>query len=291
MPRLSERQLALLLTFPLLFLQFAICIYPIIYSLWLSFTNTSLLSTTIEFVGFSQYAKIFKDVFMRQTSLVTARFVAESTLLIVGSALLMALILNQPIRGRSILKVIVILPWALSEFAVAIAGRFFLDRNYGFLNVLLIKLGLIKEGIYFLDAPFAVEWLSLFFAWNVAPLGAYFILSALQTIPMDLYKQARVDGASAFTRFRVVTLPFIRYALLMTMLLATILSATSIVLAFGLTGGGPGLASTPITLYDFRVFFYNGDYGYGAAISWLLLIIAMILATAYFIALTRRRRG
>jgi len=289
MPRLTDKQLAIFLISPLIIFVATINLYPIGYSLWLSFNRVSLLEKTVIYVGLTNYFKIGNDLFLNQAFLVSARFILESTALIITISLITALVLAQRFRGQSLLKVLVILPWALSEFAVAIAGRFFLDRNYGFLNALLKNIGLINEGINFLDAAFAVEWLAIFFAWNVSPLGAYFILSAIQTIPEDLYKQARIDGASYFMRFRNVTFPFIRYAVLITGVLACILSTSSVVISFALTGGGPGTASTPVTLYNFRVFFYNQDYGYGAAISWITLIAVLLLTIAYFRLLTIRR--
>jgi ABC-type sugar transport system permease subunit len=289
MPRLTDRQLAIFLIIPLIIFVATINLYPIGYSLWLSFNKVNLLENTATYVGTENYLKIGNDVFLTQSFLVSARFIIEATVLIIIISLLTALVLAQRFRGQSILKVLVILPWALSEFAVAIAGRFFLDRNYGFLNSLLKSTGIIKEGINFLNATFAVEWLAIFFAWNVAPLGAYFILSAIQTIPEDLYKQARIDGASYFSRFRNVTFPFIRYAILITGVLACILSTSSVVISFAMTGGGPGTASTPVTLYNFRVFFYNQDYGYGAAISWITLAAVVLLTIAYFRLLTVRR--
>jgi len=287
--RLSDTAYALLLTLPLIALILSINIYPIAYSFWLSLHDVSLLKRTIEFVGLQQYVKAFSDSFFQNAVIVSFRFVAESVTLIIILSIGIALVLNERIRGLPVLKVLVILPWALSEFAVAIAGRFFLDRNYGFLNALLLHLGLVKEPLYFLNPVNAVDWLAFFFAWNVTPVGAYFILSALQTVPEELYKQAKVDGASAFQRFRQVTFPFIRYAILITAVLATILSASSVVLSFALTGGGPGFASTPITLYAFRVFFNAQDFGYGAALSWLLLISVMFASLIYFRLLTRRR--
>ncbi|MEM4374719.1 MAG: sugar ABC transporter permease [Nitrososphaerota archaeon] len=287
--KLGDTAYALLLTIPLIALVLSVSIYPIAYSFWLSLHDVSLLKRTTVFVALQQYSRALADSLFQGSVTVSLRFVAESVLIIMFLSIVIALVLNERIRGLAVLKVLVILPWALSEFAVAIAGRFFLDRNYGFLNAFLLSTGLVKEPLYFLNALNAVDWLAFFFAWNVSPIGAYFILSALQTIPEDLYKQARVDGASAFQRFRMVTFPFIRYAVLITAVLATILSASSIVLFFALTGGGPGFASTPITLYAFRVFFNAQDFGYGAALSWLLLAFVMMASILYFRLLARRR--
>jgi len=287
--RLSDTGLALILLVPLIALVFSINIYPIAYSFWLSLNDVSLIRQTVEYVGLQQYGKALSDSLFISSLQVSARFVVESVALIMLASVGMALILNEKTAIAPALKVLVILPWALSEFAVAIAGRFFLDRNYGFLNALLVGLGIVDSPLYFLNPINAVDWLAIFYAWNIAPIGAYFILSALQTIPEDLYKQAKTDGASALQRFRIVTFPFIIYAILITAVLATILAASSIVLSFALTGGGPGFASTPATLYGFRVFFNAQDFGYGAAMSWLILVMVMVASVFYFRLLTWRR--
>ncbi len=289
--RLGDTGLALILLVPLIALVLSINLYPVAYSFWLSLNDISLIRQKVDFVGLQQYAKSFSDSLFIGSLQVSARFVVESVVLIIALSVGMALILNEKNAFTPALKVLVILPWALSEFAVAIAGRFFLDRNYGFLNALLVSLGLVDKPIYFLNPLNAVDWLAIFYAWNISPIGAYFILSALQTIPEDLYRQAKTDGASAFLRFRIITFPFIRYAVLITTVLATILSASSLVLAFALTGGGPGFASTPATLYGFRVFFNAQDFGYGAAMSWIILVFVMIASIFYFKLLTWRRRG
>jgi ABC-type sugar transport system permease subunit len=286
----SSTKFGVALVLPLIALELLVSLYPIAYSLWLSFNNVNILAKTSNFIGFGNFAAIPSDFFIASAAAVSVRFIAETTLLVVALSMGMALVLNEKIRGLSVLKVIVILPWALSEFAIAITGRFFLDSNYGFLNALLLHLGIYKHSFVFLSSVNSVEWISLFYTWNFAPIGAFFILSALQTVPDELYKAAKIDGASPVTRFRLVTFPFIKYAVLITLVLATIQSGGAVVIFFALTGGGPGVSSTPVTLYDFRVFFNYAEYGYGAAISWATLVFIASATTTYFYLLTRRKK-
>ncbi len=285
----SETRIGLALVLPLIALQFLVSAYPIGYSLSLSFTNTNLLTRTNEFVGFANYAAVLSDSDVGSAALISARFVTETTGLVFLSSLIMALVLNEKIRGQTLLRVLVILPWALSEYAVAIVARFFLDSNVGFLNSLLVRLGIFKQPFIFLNISNSVEWLSIFYSWNIAPIGAFFILSALQTVPEELHKAAKIDGASATRRFRMVTFPFIKYAVLITIVLATIQSGGAIVIFYALTGGGPGTASTPVPLFNFRVFFAGLDYGYASAISWMTLMFIATATTTYFYLLTKRR--
>jgi multiple sugar transport system permease protein len=285
----SDTKTGLILVLPLIILEFIVSLYPMGYSFWLSIHNSSLLGGIKQFVGVNNYIQIFSDPFVTTAALVSVRFVAEVVALVFFISMMLALLLNEPLPFRSILKVIIIVPWALSEFAVAITGRFFLDSDYGFLNSILIDLHLEKYGFLFLNANNSVEWLSIFYAWNFAPIGAFFILSSLQTIPEDLYKAAKIDGASILSRFSKVTFPYVKYSVLITLVLTTIQAAGSVVIAFGLTGGGPGNASEPLTLYTFTVFFDQGNYGYGSAISWLTLGCVAIATTTYFLLLARRK--
>lgn len=285
----SDTRTGLLLVLPLIILEFIVSLYPMVYSFWLSIHNSSLLGGIQQFVGVNNYIQIFSDSFVTTAALVSVRFVAEVVALVFFISMMLALLLNEPLPLRSILKVIIIVPWALSEFAVAITGRFFLDSSYGFLNSILIDLHLEKYGFLFLNAHNSVEWLSIFYAWNFAPIGAFFILSSLQTIPEDLYKAAKIDGASILSRFRKVTFPYVQYSVLITLVLTTIQAAGSVVIAFALTGGGPGNASEPLTLYTFTVFFDQGNYGFGSAISWLTLGVVAIATTSYFLLLARRK--
>lgn len=286
----SETRLGIGLVLPLVLLQLSVSIYPIAYSLYLSFTNTNPLAHTSQFIGLANYFALPSDTDITSAALVSIRFVAEVSILVILFSVGMALVLNEKIKGLSVLKVIVIIPWSLSEFSVAIVGRFFLDSNYGLLNSLLVRSGILKFPYLFLNVNNSVEWISLFYTWNFAPIGAFFILSSLQTVPDVLYKAARVDGASWLRMFRAVTFPFIRYSVLITMVLATIQAGGAVVIFLALTGGGPGTASTPVTLETFRIFFDFSRYGYASAISWLTLALIAMATTAYFYFLTRRTK-
>ena len=285
----DDTRTALLLVVPLIVLEFLVSLFPMVYSFWLSIHKASLAGGVSSFVGVDNYLEIGSDTTIFSTAIVSVRFVAEVTILVFVISLGLALLLNENLRGNSLLKIVIILPWALSEYAVALTGRFFLDSNYGFINAILIRLHLVKYGVLFLNANNGVEWISLFYAWNFAPIGAFFILSSLQTVPDELYKAAKIDGASIASRFRLVTVPFIKYSILITVVLATIQAGGAIVIFFALTGGGPGYATTPVTLYDFIIFFRQGDYGYGSAISWLTLLFVASATTTYFYLLTRKR--
>src|SRR5579864_2290959 len=129
----SDTRTGLILVVPLIILEFFVALFPMLYTLWLSIHKASLFTGIQQFVGLNNYIQIFHDPFVGDAALVSLRFVIEVVGLVFLISLGLALLLNEPLPGRSFLKVIIILPWALSEFAVALTGRFFLDSNYGFL--------------------------------------------------------------------------------------------------------------------------------------------------------------
>src|SRR2546427_9669177 len=170
----DDTRTALILIVPLILLEFIVSLFPMVYSFWLSIHKASLAGGISSFVGANNYLEVGSDTTILSTAEVSVRFVAEVTILVFLLSLGLALLLNENLRGNSVLKVIIILPWALSEYAVALTGRFFLDSNYGFINAILIRLHLVKYGVLFLNASNGVEWISLFYAWNFAPIGAFF---------------------------------------------------------------------------------------------------------------------
>ena len=129
------------------------------------------------------------------------------------------------------------------------------------------------------------------YSWHIVPLCAFFMLAGLQTIPEQLYMQAKIDGIGPIGRFFKITLPFIKYAILITFVLSTFFAATTADIVILMTGGGPGISSTTLTYYIYEVVFKRFNLGYGAAISWFLIAIVMVLATLYFTFLTRVGRG
>lgn len=289
MVKLSDTGVAIVLLTPLIFLQMALSIYPMAYSIWMSVTDINLFKGTAEFVGGAQYVKALTDPFVRDSTIVTIRFVAEVTIIVILLGIGVALFLNESFKGRGILRVLVIAPWAISEFATASIGRYLYSGTYGFFNSILLRVGLINQVINFLNTPFTVEFMALLYAWHFAPLVIFFVLAGLQTIPADLYKQAKIDGAGSTRRFRLITFPFIRYAVLMGAILALIEAARTIDVVFVLTGGGPGMTSVTLTYLIYKVFFVSRRLSYGAAQSWILMIGLMVGITAYFLILSRRK--
>lgn len=288
--RLGDGQFATLLTLPVIVVLGLVVAYPTLYSLWMSFQRIDLIFGTTDAVGFANYRQALTSPEVWHSVRVTLLYTALVTIFAVAIAVGGALLLNERFRGRGFLMALVILPWAVSLYATAVVWKYIYSPEWGLLNaVLQQRLGLSDGPILFLSERGAVPALAVAHAWQIAPLGMYFVLATLQVIPEDLYKAAKVDRLGAFGRFRHVVLPYIKTPLSIVMVLITVEAARVFDIIFFMTNGGPGDASTTLTWDIYRQSFVNRNLGYGAAVAWILVVLTTIITTVYFLLLFRNR--
>lgn len=288
MKTLSDVQFAMLVIIPVIVFNLAVIGYPLAYSFWMSFESFKIGGGPIGWVGLQNYASSLRDPNFLYSLSLTMDFSIFSTVLTFLLGFFYALLLNESFRGASLLKVIILLPWAVSEFAAGIIYKLILSPTYGFLNAYLFLLGLIPSYVSWLSSEQALNWIGVVFAWHYAPLGAFFMFAALQTVPEDLYRAAKVDGAGPIRRFINVTYPFMRYAILITLVVNTAYALQEFDLIYVMTRGGPGVATEIATMHIYRQNFYFYSYGPAAARSWFLTLIVLVIATVYFYLLSRR---
>lgn len=288
--RLSDGQFATLLTVPVIVALLAIVGYPTAYSLWTSFHRIDLIFKRNEFVGLQNYQEALTSPALGHALVVTLYYTSLVTIVSLLIAVGGALVLNEKFRGRGFVMAIVILPWAVSLYATAIVWKYLYSPDWGMFNAILLKVGIIDQPINFLSEKLAVPAVAVAHAWQIAPLGMYFVLATLQIIPEDLYKAAKVDRLGTLGRFRYVVFPYIKAPLLIVMVLVTVEAARAFDVIFFMTGGGPGDVSTTLPWEVYRVFYKNNQYGQGAALGWLLVILTTIITTIYFLLLFWRRR-
>ena len=236
---------------------------------------------TNPFVGLLNYQELLKDPVARHSFRITALFVIITTFFELLTGLLLALLIHHPFKGRGILRACILIPWAIPTVVSAQMWRFLFNDAYGMVNFALFG---AKTSSY-------IPWLALTetaFAsiiiadiWKTSSFAALLILAGLQVIPEELYHAAKVDGASALQRFRHITWPLIRPALLMALLFRTIDAFRVFDLAFVMTQGGPADATNVLQLYGYKKMFVEGWMGYGSAISVCIFIIVLILAVIY----------
>jgi multiple sugar transport system permease protein len=275
---IPERRLAWLMTSPSLVLIALVAVYPIVYAIWLSLHEYSLreagLSRWASPAGFGNYIDAFGDAIFQDALLVTIIFTIASVGLETLLGLAMALIMATAFRGQGLLRTVVLVPWAVLTVVTAIMWRTIVDPNLGFVNTLL-GLNVVWLG----EEPHALIVMIIADVWKTAPFMALLLLAGLQVIPSEIYEAAKVDGATAWQRFRRITLPLLMPALLVALIFRTLDALRIFDLPKVLTNGSNG--TTSLSLLAQRTFQENRLYGEGAAISVITFVIVMLVAFAY----------
>ena len=272
----------MLLVLPTLLVVFLVIGIPLIYSLALSLHRINPLTQRWIFVGLANYANILPDPDFLAAFGRTAYFAVITVLggLVLGMA--MALVLNMTFAGRNVLRSLVLVPWAMSPVAVGILWGWMLNGDYGTFNAVLLSLGVIHAPIHWLGSgAAALNFVAVAHVWNQAPLTSLLILAGLQSIPENLHRAARIDGAGPVRRFFSITLPWLRPMLLLVMILTSINSIMAFDLFWTVTHGGPGSATTVFSWMGYAYAFQFFRFGEGAAILYVLTIVCLILAWIY----------
>jgi len=281
---MSNLQFALMLALPILVFIIIVVAYPLGYAGWASFHSISFFGGfRATFVGFGNYVKALYSPEFWNSVLISLRFAVESVVLTLLIGLGIALVLARPFRGKGIVRSLVILPWAVSRYAVGVMFNFFWHGRTGFLTAMAYLFGL-DAMVNLLNPNTVIEALAIGNAWNLAPLVSFFLLANIQTIPSRLYDLAEIDHFGAFKKFWYVTLPYLRYTLFVFTAIVSVLSLKVFDYIFVQTGGGPGTASATLTYQIYKQSFVNLNLGYGAALSfYLLILILAVTLLLYFL--------
>jgi multiple sugar transport system permease protein len=255
--------------------------YPLLKGAYLSFFEGPIIGKKT-FAGFSNYIQLINEPFFMQvvsnTLVWTVSIVIFSFIIGFGAALL----LNLPINGRSLFRGLILLPWATPPVAVSMMFKWMYSPRTGVLNRLLLGLGLIDRPESWLGNPSFVLIASAIAAiWKAFPFGTIILLAGLQTIPLELYESAEIDGAGIISKFRYITLPLIKKPVLLVIILQTIWAFNEFSILFVLTGGGPGFSSTVLSLLVYRSAFEWLDPGLGGAIAVFMICLLGIFYKIY----------
>lgn len=246
---------------------FCIAIYPIVRVLWLSFFAQNLgTSLAPKFIGIDNYIRLANDSHFFGTVRTTLFFTIVSVAIELFLGLAFALLLNHEFRGRAIARAAALLPWALPTAVLAWAWTWIFNDQFGVMNDLLHRFGILARPIAWLGSgPTALFAVIFADVWKTAPFVAIILLAGLQNIPGELYEAAAMDGASAWKRFRFVTLPLLMPSIMVALLFRAIQSFGIFDLIFVMTGGGPGGATETVAIYTYNTYLRYLDFGYGSA--------------------------
>ena len=287
-PRVSLRQhltgWAFAAPFVIIFLVFMAG--PLLASLVLSFTDFGLRDLRnplgTNFIGLDNYAELLSDTTFHKALANTAYFVLVGMPLTLGLGLAAALALDRGIRRfRTVYRVGYYLPVVTSIVGIAVVWRFLLNPDYGLLNMTLGAIGV--DGPNWLgDEVLAMPSLIVMAAWRNLGFAMVLFLAGLQTIPVQLYEAASIDGAGRWAAFRSVTLPLLRPTLLFAVVITTIGYLQVFEEPFVMTGGGPLDSTLSISMFMYQEGFEFFHQGYAAAIAWVLFLLVALIAVVQF---------
>lgn len=275
-----------LLLAPAVIAVFTLSIYPLFRGIYLSFVHYNLVRPNDPifntFAGFDNYKKIFENKIFLQSIGNTIKWTAVNLIVQLTAAMLLALALNQKLKGRSVYRTLILVPWAVPHAIAAMTFTFLFNANVGIINILAVKLGMITESVSWLGNIGSAFWCVILVAiWKGIPFQMIFILAALQGISGDIYESAEIDGASRWQSFWMITLPIIKEPLA----IATILNLIGIVSCFNtiwlMTGGGPLYSTEILYTFAYREAFINHNFGTAAATSVILFIVMTAFAWIY----------
>ncbi|MFM2486267.1 carbohydrate ABC transporter permease [Celerinatantimonas yamalensis] len=292
LPQQARRQ-AWGLMIPMLLMMALLTLYPLLRTIWLSFTDAALIanSSVVHWVGWENYFFALTDPDFQAAFRRSLWFTVLSVSIEGIIGVLVALLLNQKFVGRTILRILVILPWALPTIVNAMMWRLNFNPDFGSINALLSQLGLISHYQSWLGDPDRALYAVMFAdIWKNYPLVTLLVLAALQTVPTELYEAARIDGASAWLRFKAITLPAILEPLCAVLVLRTIDAFKIFDIIYAMTRGGPMNSTKTVSFYVYQQSFTYLEAGSGAAYALLMTLVCAFLISLYLLLLRRQQR-
>jgi arabinogalactan oligomer/maltooligosaccharide transport system permease protein len=274
--------------------------YPLVRGIYLSLTDATEanlgrtigmnhIPSTYGFVGVQNYLDILGSAEFLSRLAWTVTWTVVCVALHYGIGLGLAMLLNRPMRLRSLYRVLLVLPWAVPAFVSAFIWRYLFNGEFGVINAMIRAAGL--PGIGWLDDPF---WAKLSViavnVWLGVPFMMLALLGGLQAIPRELHEAAEVDGATPWQRFRHITLPGLRPVSSTVVLLGTIWTFNQFPVIFLLTRGGPGGSTEILVTYAYRQAF-EGIRNYSGSAAWGMVILALLVVMAVVYRRALRRQG
>jgi|SRR5581483_1234800 multiple sugar transport system permease protein len=276
----QDRWLRFTLLLPAVIVLVVFSVYPLLYSLYTSLWNYRFGKFTT-FAGLDNYQHMFSDGAFWNSIGTTLIFtgVVVPTELVLG--LLLALILVEDVRFRTLYRTAYIIPMVLAPVVVGIIFRLLYNTEFGLPNYILGELLHLPRPDWFGNPQLALPSVMVMDIWQWTPFMFLVLLAGLQTIPLDLLEAARVDGASYWTSLRYITLPLLRPTILVALLVRTMDALRLFDQVYVTTLGGPGTATEVVSFFVYKVAFKFSQMSYAAALLIVLLVITLIISTLY----------
>lgn len=257
-------------------------IIPLVAIVWLSFMEVNFTPVNeVIFIGPQNYAEMVADGNVWNAWQATAVYVGGSLALQLTLGILVAVLLHRASKGENVLTSIVIMPMMIAPVVVGLLWQFLLDPSFGLYTYLLNQVGLFTNQPILGDSNSAMAAIILMDTWEWTPLIILIVLARLKSIPEHLYEAARVDGATGLTQFRYVTLPLLKPAIAIALLLRSMDLMRYFAKIFITTGGGPSNATKVIGLYVYEQALRFFNLGYGSAVALFMLVVTILMGLGF----------
>ncbi|MGH2531077.1 MAG: carbohydrate ABC transporter permease [Thermomicrobiales bacterium] len=281
--RAQEARFAALMISPSLLVLLAVGTLPLVALLVMSLARIDLASIRPnELVGFENFRRMVEDDRFWHALRIMLIYTFSSVTLQLVIGLALALALFQPLRGQGVLRVAVLLPMILAPVVVGLSWRtLILTPDYGIVDFIARTIGLGSKP-WLTDPNWALGSVIAIHTWQWTPFAFLVFTATLHALPPEPFEAALIDGASAWQRFRDITLPLLRTTIVVIVIMRTMIALRAFDAIFSATGGGPGTATEILNLYAYRVSFTSLDLGYGAALATVLLLLTAMISWVLF---------
>jgi multiple sugar transport system permease protein len=252
-------------------------VFSLAFAFYLTFREWNILEPEKPFIGLQNYRDMIGDEDFRRSVINTFYFTGASVPLGMSVGLGVALLLNQPLRGRTVLRTLYFLPVVTPFVVAAIVWKWLYNGDFGPINYYLLKTHLISEPLLWLsDKNLAMPAVVLMSVWTSVGFSMVVYLAALQGVPAELYESARIDGAGAWARFRYVTLPMLAPSTLFLMVMGIIGSFQVFTQIYIMTSGGPVNRTSTMVYYIYESAFKFYEMGYASTLAYALFVLLLV---------------
>ncbi|MEP7198268.1 MAG: sugar ABC transporter permease [Chloroflexota bacterium] len=278
---LSDRALVTSFLTPTMLLLLAIAIFPLIWSLYLSFTKYSVINdadTGPIWIDIKNYQRLLDDEEVWQRFVTTARFVLPAVAIEMLLGFGLAMLLNRNFKGRGLLMTFMLIPMMLSPLVVALFWGFMYRPDTGVIDYFIRDVFGLPSVLWLTDLKTAMWALVIVDLWQWTPFIMLIALAGLSAVPKYLYEAADVDRASGWFKFRHITLPLVTPLLVIALLFRVMDAYKMFDQAYALTGGGPGDSTQVLSIYLYQMAFRTFNTGKGSALGYIMLVVIIALA-------------
>jgi multiple sugar transport system permease protein len=278
-----------LLLGPCLLYLAAFAIYPLIYSLRLSFTDLTAADGTGRWVGLKNYGDLLFDPQFWNAAMNSVMMVAMAVTIQVVLGVALAMFFDLQLAGSSIVRGVLVLPMLITPIVVGVMWRALLNPDWGIVNWAIAQLGLEPPN-WLGSIGMAMKTLILVDVWQWTPFVFIVVFARLQSLPEDIFEAAQLDGAGRIAVFRQITLPLLMPAIVFAAVFRAVDAFRSFDLIYGLSYGGPARSTTTLSFFSFQNGFQFQNYGYAAAVAYMMLLI-LVVGTTFLLRFVQLRPG